>query len=918
MDPPNPNLVEFDEGDDYLSQGVSHMSVGADIEDAPHIEDAPADIEDAPADTEDEDADFEALFDAPAMNAPHFSASNSNQNKRKTRSEDSRITVVSETVVFKNSAGEFLFDPDQHASPGSLLQQASRSQAAEECEQLPTEAQEMQRLALLHLNLEADDFLTNVTDPIRFRQHNYVCPRCHPADVDDKSTWRSAGRGLNGAFADKQKRDAHIASHKKMYADELAVWRAARAVLLRKLGLKLESDTEDATAASSASPEARHPQPAQNQKQVMTLFVILWCLLCGSIDVVDNHITQEVFRCSGLTASSAVFRNAVIDHEKDLRKAVCVLMKGKTVVVMKDGGTLNRKRFLNYSIAFSYGTNTRKRAQRVFHWKTIEVTSMTAANIKEKSCATIEEIESAGGYVIAIVSDNAANMQAANNQIETEWDAEDIIDSEEIAEGVREKQPGKFIKTCRCWAHTFQLIIGDCCIPKKSSSTAFTRAYDKMTTIMGLLKCSTTRVKLQNAMKEHPELEHHAIAQQPTATRWTSQVVAMKFVLDSADMINRHVVVEKNEAITQKDRYDLRLALICLSPIAWIIDHVQSDDCDAEDGLVAKYQLAEQLRQLRERNYPPTVGEDLNKCIAILERNLKVRDQYFDNDITRLLKMLDHSTNECHHSNPNSDNLNYLREAVISFCKSTDLEYAEPLIVNQVNKFYSRSEAMRGKSHTVYWASGDVFILQLFYAALASVLLSEASVERTFHQEAQIFRPDRSTMAPELLNAFLFIKANHNRMDERVMKPNVDHTSSRNRRRHLTIDEWKTMACELTAPVAASDKMTTRADNKQALIDQLRPGRQLIATYHVNGEPTDFVLTLMAQSEKKHPKGQQLWKTSSLCCRQHVSDNQSVNTQWAFFDKTSKLDKEDFNPHDGKFRILTDEEANELWSMRPQ
>lgn len=78
--------------------------------------------------------------------------------------------------------------------------------------------------------------------------------------------------------------------------------------------------------------------------------------------------------------------------------------------------------------------------QQLYFWKSLELTSVNSISISSEIENVIEEVQSSIGKVIAIVGDNARNIQAAIRIITTKF---------------------KYIIGVGCYAHLFNLIMGD-------------------------------------------------------------------------------------------------------------------------------------------------------------------------------------------------------------------------------------------------------------------------------------------------------------------------------------------------------------------------------------------------------------------------------------------------------------------------
>ena len=103
---------------------------------------------------------------------------------------------------------------------------------------------------------------------------------------------------------------------------------------------------------------------------------------------------------------------------------------------------------------------------------------------------------------------------------------------------------------------------------------------------------------------------------------------------------------------------------------------------------------------------------------------------------------------------------------VLQYWKDHRTTVSLATIQAEMATFQTRSDVERQQTFETYWKS-KVNILPFvskFVAAVDSVLVTEAGVERTFQQQGDIWTKVRSLLGEEMRHELLFIKFNYKRI----------------------------------------------------------------------------------------------------------------------------------------------------------
>ena len=137
---------------------------------------------------------------------------------------------------------------------------------------------------------------------------------------------------------------------------------------------------------------------------------------------------------------------------------------------------------------------------------------------------------------------------------------------------------------------------------------------------------------------------------------------------------------------------------------------------------------------------------------------------------------------------------------------------------------------------STYWDDKlvtDSWVVE-FLLDIKNALVTEASVERSFMLQSKLFRPERTRLTTETMNALMFMKGNTRNFTSRTAAPR-SHT--------LPLDEWKILATTLCTPTA--NRPTRRTSTDASMI---RFCSKIEVAFNEDGEQNWYVGTVTGGS----------------------------------------------------------------------
>ena len=150
----------------------------------------------------------------------------------------------------------------------------------------------------------------------------------------------------------------------------------------------------------------------------------------------------------------------------------------------------------------------------------------------------------------------------------------------------------------------------------------------------------------------------------------------------------------------------------------------------------------------------------------------------------------------------------------------------KPQLERAFQRYENRSDEDRKMEPHAYWGKFSSTV-NLFLEDLEKALLSEASVERTFHKQKREFFGERNRMHPDLLNDVLFIAMNCQKLSSTTRR-SLSHSSAKPNIASLTA--WQSLIFSIEAP-AGNDGVHTRHKERHDLAMNLPIGSRVKIAY---------------------------------------------------------------------------------------
>lgn len=551
-----------------------------------------------------------------------------------------------------------------------------------------------------------------------------------------------------------------------------------------------------------------------------------------------KNLFLKRFREVGLGCTSKSMKQKVKDIARCFREQVAELLKGKCIVLQVDGGTINRKAWLNCTVSFRD-----TEAIRVFFWKTKHVPTFNAEEIMTGVREAIIELREAGAIVVAVCSDNASAMKKAleseellgpveptekvqadgesegeDPQVENGWEAAEI---DNMAES-----PGSFFYRVPCWAHGFQLVVGDAC------SGCCSKAVEIVKRVLKGLSRSQ-REEVSSLATNHGKTQVSLVV--PAVTRWNSSINAMKRIFDLRVEINS----VRPDLLNDADLFHLSIAISVLVPLGIATDRVQSTQVGLENGLEIFYSIYRDMNWIKSLNLDPTISDELIRAVDEVTSSLETRYRLFSSHLVMLFCFFDVRITAENQDLSAEQVLQDVEQFLLDKGEAVDERTRASLLASFRFIDSQRSRNLVFPSVAEFWKQRETSLdhrrIADFVEMLSSILLTEGSVERSYKAQAEYFSKTRNRMLGELVEEGLFIKLNRkvlaqvksSRTSAAQQQPKptkeISHTMSH--------DDWRVFVAELHVPTVAENAPTRKRQNEPIA---LRRGSRILTTFVVD------------------------------------------------------------------------------------
>jgi len=408
--------------------------------------------------------------------------------------------------------------------------------------------------------------------------------------------------------------------------------------------------------------------------------------------------------------------------------------------------------------------------------------------------------------VVGIVTDNASGMtRGLEKLVDGESGSDSDDDPEEVAQ-IIEEWSGTWPLPIRCWAHSFQL-----CTKDVAKHAVVKAGFEGVKRIVSAL----TRQR----KAELSELEGRpCFIFQPCVTRWNSYIRTMLNVLKHRQGL---AVVLGDEKPTALELHGMSIAVIVLGPLAWATDFVQQDSCTIvqASGLFEKLEV--RFKWLAGLQFETvSLKNDVESAAKFVLGVVQKRfEKNFDNIFLQILAFLDgrstHIASELQVSPAT------VQQSVREYFTARGTVTDENALNKEFVEFRLRTEEEKKLSPDAYWKqnAGRKPMMYMFRDAMRTVVVTEASVERSFALQKRVFAPQRCRMSDETMNMMMFLKSLLSRTKPKANpKPKLTTT--------ISGDDWESFAVNLSAP-SLQVKNQTRLQSKLQAASNLKIGARV-------------------------------------------------------------------------------------------
>ena len=516
---------------------------------------------------------------------------------------------------------------------------------------------------------------------------------------------------------------------------------------------------------------------------------VVLCFLhlnAGFAKVSDDTVRMVLdpfFKANGLRAIGPRRLSSECERlSNNMRSAAYESMRGKSVLVLLDGGTINRRTLLNVCLACG---------RQILFWKSLRVATLSADVVKQAVQEIVNDLRGHGSYPIGCVTDNASAMLKAVREA-AEIDPQPIIDATvEMSDdhlwtqlAVPPPKIDGFWVPVSCWAHTLQLCIGD--VVKRDKNVA--KAFEVVSRLGEIPRAS--RNKLEGIQKEAGEKPKALIL--GCDTRWNSKVRACVRIMELSPFL---AVACPELHLSGDELYSLAITSVALTPLAWATDSVQSDKC-----VITK---ANAIIETTKAHYVTLVAcaplSSLNDVVSVVEevkRSLNVRWPKMNNLFIQLTKYFDPSL---HDNCLTHEQVQKLVESYWAPRKSdSEMITISDEVAVALRKYATRS--LSDEKH--YWSRNAVDAPHLvkFKEDISSCITTEGAVERSFATEGRLFGKSRVALSEANCEHRTFVQFNSNKQK----RPRVERSED------LSVEEWLRMVSQLD-PIAPVPRYNLRS-----------------------------------------------------------------------------------------------------------
>jgi len=209
----------------------------------------------------------------------------------------------------------------------------------------------------------------------------------------------------------------------------------------------------------------------------------------------------------------------------------------------------------------------------------------------------------------------------------------------------------------------------------------------------------------------------------------------------------------------------------------------------------------------------PRIKRDVGELVGNLRSAVSGRKQFFHNDGLVLLEFFNPATED-------ASDVSWVVHEMEQYWIDRGRQSEVSKLEAELATYKTRSILDRKQTLEKYWTS---HMLDLTHAAkfaldLRNLLVTEASVERSFVNQTRVYSPLRSGLSGETMNALMILKDGNAPTDDRQDTPKQATSNV------ISFHEWQVLTVTMSEPLA---KMQTRFADKRQQAETLEPGNRV-------------------------------------------------------------------------------------------
>ena len=270
-------------------------------------------------------------------------------------------------------------------------------------------------------------------------------------------------------------------------------------------------------------------------------------------------------------------------------------------------------------------------------------------------------------------------------------------------------------------------------------------------------------------------------------------------------------------------------------PLCWATTVVQGDSITLRSTRTIVAELHEYWDRVSNeaQGMPESVRDTMLKLASFASERLDVRrEAYLTNEITNALAALENTTYSTE-AGDYYDDFQALGDVIKRYCTTTGIATGD--IPAQMQRYcFRHTEEIRKSDTDSYWDSpstkANFPTVAKFRADMMQILVTEASVERSFQRQGDIWSPRRNRLQPDAIDDSMFIAMNYAQF--RLQKPK-NPKPPRTRKTDVSPEVWTSTLLSLCSAVPTHQPRPQRVKANPKDIDV---GKKVEVQFLVDGE----------------------------------------------------------------------------------